>query len=93
PLIVDGHVYIGNEDGDVFVFGLSSDRSKAMKKIDGEWKAHNATVDKDGNATVPNMGSSVYSTPIVADNVLYITNKSYLFAIAFPEEKGKQKSQ
>ncbi|MCE9548013.1 MAG: PQQ-binding-like beta-propeller repeat protein [Planctomycetia bacterium] len=89
PLIVDGHVYIGNEDGDVFVFGLSSDRSKAMKKIDGEWKALNATVDKDGNATVPNMGSSVYSTPIVADNVLYITNKSYLFAIAFPKEKSQ----
>jgi outer membrane protein assembly factor BamB len=29
-----------------------------------------------------NMGSAVYSTPIVANGVLYITSKSYLFAIS-----------
>jgi hypothetical protein len=28
------------------------------------------------------MGNSVYSTPVVAGNVLYIANKSHLFAIA-----------
>jgi len=28
-----------------------------------------------------NMGNSVYSTPIVADNVLYIANRTHLFAI------------
>jgi outer membrane protein assembly factor BamB len=28
-----------------------------------------------------NMGSAVYSTPIVSNGVLYITSKSYLFAI------------
>ena len=27
------------------------------------------------------MGNSVYSTPIVADNVLYISNRTHLFAI------------
>jgi hypothetical protein len=27
------------------------------------------------------MGNSVYSTPIVANGVLYISNKNYLFAI------------
>jgi hypothetical protein len=27
------------------------------------------------------MGNSVYSTPIVADNVLYIANRTHLFAI------------
>ncbi len=27
------------------------------------------------------MGNSVYSTPIVAHNVLYISNKTHLFAI------------
>lgn len=31
-----------------------------------------------------NMGSSVYSTPIVSHNVLYISNKSHVFAIAKP---------
>jgi hypothetical protein len=33
---------------------------------------------------VINMGNSVYSTPIVANNVLYIANKSTLFAIQAP---------
>ena len=32
-----------------------------------------------------NMGNSVYSTAVVANNVLYIANKSHLFAIAHDE--------
>ncbi len=28
-----------------------------------------------------NMGSSVYSTPVVANNVLFIADKDHLFAI------------
>jgi hypothetical protein len=32
------------------------------------------------------MGNSVYSTPIVAGNVLYIANKSHLFAIVSEAE-------
>jgi len=31
------------------------------------------------------MGNSVYTTPVVANNVLYIANKSHLFAIAPPK--------
>ena len=60
PLIVDGKVYIGNEDGDVSVFNLSKEKSVVA---------------------VINMGSAVYSTPIVANNVLYIANRNRLFAI------------
>ena len=38
-----------------------------------------------------NMGNSVYSTPIVANNVLYIANKTHLFAITpKEEEKGAE---
>ena len=41
---------------------------------------------KDGGEMKPlygeiNMGNSVYSTPIVAGNVLYIANRTHLFAI------------
>jgi hypothetical protein len=32
------------------------------------------------------MGNSVYSTPIVANNVLYISNKDHLFAIQAGEK-------
>ena len=80
PLIVDGHVYIGDEDGDVSIFNLSADPKVAMKEIDGELHPINTNEDLE----VTNMGNSVYSTPILANGVLYIANKSHLFAI---EEK------
>jgi outer membrane protein assembly factor BamB len=60
PLIVDGKVYIGDEDGDICVFELSPTQNK-LAEI--------------------NMGSSVYSTPVVANNVLFIANKDHVFAI------------
>jgi outer membrane protein assembly factor BamB len=60
PLITDGKVYIGDEDGDISIFRLSKE------------------MDLLGEI---NMGNSVYSTPIVAGDTLYIANKSHLFAI------------
>ena len=36
PLIVDGKVYIGDEDGDVAIFRHSADPNVAMKKDGGE---------------------------------------------------------
>lgn len=59
-LIVDGKVYIGDEDGDITIFELS----KKMNIL-----AEN------------NMVNSVYSTPVVANDTLFISNKSTLFAI------------
>lgn len=73
PLIVDGKVYIGDEDGDVAIFRHSADPKVAMKEDGGEMKPFYGEI---------NMGNSVYSTPIVADNVLYIANRTHLFAIA-----------
>ncbi len=61
PLIVDGKVYLGNEDGDIVIFKFSPHK-EVLNKI--------------------NMGSSVYSTPIVANGVLYISTRNQLFAIA-----------
>ena len=68
PLIVDGKVYIGDEDGDIAIFNLSSDPEVAMS-------------DEEPIAEV-NVGNAVYSSPIVANDVLYIANKSTLFAIS-----------
>ena len=78
PLIVEDHVYIGDEDGDISIFKLSGDRNTAMKQIDGDFHPINTNDDLE----VTNMGNSVYSTPIVANGVLYISNKAHLFAIA-----------
>ncbi len=60
PLIVDGKVYVGDEEGDVAIF--KHDRKQELIRE-------------------VSMNNSVYSTPIVANNVLYISNKSNLFAI------------
>jgi outer membrane protein assembly factor BamB len=60
PLIVEGKVYIGDEDGDVTITELSP-KLNVIAEI--------------------NMGNSVYSTPVVANNVLYIGNRTHLFAI------------
>lgn len=68
PLIVEDKVYIGDEDGEVAIFRHAADPEIAM--TDGE-PAYGTQ----------NMGNSVYSTPIVADNVLYISNRTHLFAI------------
>jgi outer membrane protein assembly factor BamB len=60
PLITDGKVYIGNEDGNVLVFKFGKEK-KLLSTID--------------------MGSSVYSTPIVANGVLFISTRNQLCAI------------
>lgn len=72
PVIADGKVYIGDEDGDIAIFHHSADPETAMREDDGEMVPSYGEI---------NMGNSVYSTPIVADNVLYITNRTHLFAI------------
>lgn len=61
PLIVEDKVYVGDEDGEVCVFNLSTDPHEPIAEND--------------------MGNSVYSTPIVANGVMYISNKSHVFAI------------
>src|SRR5690606_32536675 len=74
PLIVDGKVYVGDEDGDVAVF------------------EH----DPSGEAKEPlveiNMTNSAYSTPVVANDVLYISNKSTLYAIKEGAKSDPQRS-
>ncbi len=66
-LIVDGKVYIGDEDGDVAIFHHSGDPEAASRN------------------GVPfaemNMGMSLYSTPVLANNVLYLATRNRLFAI------------
>jgi hypothetical protein len=61
PLIVDGKVYVGDEDGDVTVFEVAPEM-EILAEV--------------------SMGNSVYSTPVVANNTLFISNKTHLFAIS-----------
>jgi len=70
-LIAGDKVLIGDEDGDVSIFNLSADPKVAMN--DGE------------PISTINMGNSVYSSPLVANDVLYVANKTHIFAIQDPE--------
>ncbi len=72
PLLVEDKVYIGDEDGEMAIFRHSAEREVALQEVDDEWEPYFGTRE---------MGSSVYSTPIIADNVLYISNRAHLFAI------------
>ena len=72
-LVVDGKVYIGDEDGEISVFRHSTDPNIAMN-------------DRREPINVIDMGNSVYMTPIVANNVLYIAPKNTLYAIAADEQ-------
>ena len=64
-MIVDGHVYLGDEDGEVHIFGHSSDPAVAL-----------------AGDVVCEMNHSIYMTPVVANNVLYVASRDSLFAIA-----------
>jgi outer membrane protein assembly factor BamB len=61
PLVVDGKVYLGDEDGDITILQAGKE-----KKVIAEL----------------NMGSSVYSSPVPANGVLYIMNRNQLYALA-----------
>ncbi|MEK7406074.1 MAG: PQQ-binding-like beta-propeller repeat protein [Acidobacteriota bacterium] len=60
PYVVDGKVYLGNEDGNIVILQAGKEK-KLIAEID--------------------MGSSVYSTAVAANNTLYVVNRDHLFAI------------
>lgn len=106
PLIAGDKVFVGDEDGDIAVFNVSADREKAMQKIevDGEteYVPVNAKPDEDDRYEVVNMKNAVYSSPIMANGILFIANKDHLFAIqkgatanasAAASEEGKEAAE
>ena len=62
PLVADGKVYIGNEDGFLTILPASADYAKER------------VVEVD-------MTSPIYSSPIAADSVLYVSLHTHLFAL------------
>lgn len=60
PTVIDGKVFLGDEDGDVLV--LETGREK---KVLGEYSINNSS----------------YTTPVAANGVLYVANRSELYAI------------
>ena len=67
-LVVDGKVYVGDEDGD-FVVLASAKEKKVLSEV--------------------NMGSPVYSTPIVANGTMFLATQTHLYAIAEGAKAGQ----
>jgi outer membrane protein assembly factor BamB len=76
-LVADGKVYIGDEDGDVVILAANKEK-KILSKSVGEEK------EADG----PNLVAPIYSTPIVANGVLFVASVSHLFAIHDPSARS-----
>jgi outer membrane protein assembly factor BamB len=81
PLIVDGKIYVGDEEGKVSIFGLSADPNCAMTRTaDGSLAPLHVL-------EFPN--SITYSAPVVVNDVLYIATKTELFAIGAEAKQGE----
>mgnify|MGYP005837588801 CR=1 FL=1 len=72
PLVADGKLYIGNEDGDLVILAAGRER-KLLGRI--------------------NMGASIYSSPVVANNTLFIATQTHLWAIAEGAEPAAPATQ
>jgi outer membrane protein assembly factor BamB len=68
PAVIDGKVFLGDEDGDVVVLRAGDKGPKVPLLFE------------------TNMDNSVYTTPVAAGGVLYIVNRTTLFAIAEKKE-------
>ncbi|MEZ6046661.1 MAG: PQQ-binding-like beta-propeller repeat protein [Planctomycetaceae bacterium] len=66
-LIVEDKIYLGDEDGDVSIFQLSADPEIALP---GGEPLHEMQ-----------MGSPIYTSPVYANGVLYISTSNTLFAV------------
>lgn len=76
-LVADGKVYLGDEDGDFVVL-------PARKDFDPK---------KDKPLSECNLNAPIYSTPIVANGVIYVTSNSHLWALYDSAVPGGQKDQ
>jgi outer membrane protein assembly factor BamB len=70
-LVADGKVYCGDEDGDLVVLAATKQK-KLLSAINVDGR------EMDG----PNLGAPVYSTPVIANGVIYIASNYHLYAFA-----------
>ena len=70
PLVADGKVYLGTRSGSFYVFASNKEKKVLSETmVDGR--------KQDG----PNLGAPVYSTPVAANGVIYISSNTHLFAL------------
>lgn len=69
PVIVNDHVYVADEDGEVAILGLSEQKELVAEIT---------------------MDNSIYSTPTVANNVLFVASRKTLIAVHTTTKSGNK---
>jgi outer membrane protein assembly factor BamB len=74
PLIADGKIFIGDEDGDLTILPLKTD-----------FHPKNDEPIFETNMLVP-----IYSSPIVANGTLYVGTQTHIYAVALPAKSASK---
>ena len=69
PMVVDGNVYLGDEDGDLVILKAGKEQPPTDEELENQGR-------------VKLFPSSIYSTPTIANGVLFITDRSQLYAFS-----------
>ena len=77
PLLVNDHVYLADEDGDIAIFRASADPKLSL---DASAKDEAGRIYATPRSEI-NMENTVYTTPVMSGGILYISNRTHLFAI------------
>ena len=74
-LVADGKVYIGDEDGDFVVLAATKGRPLPPERVKPGAPPNAAEFLSECN-----LGAPIYSTPVVANGVLYVGSNTHLYA-------------
>ncbi len=91
PMLVDGKVYMADEDGEVAIFRHTAKPQvahyPAVNNASDYEKLHQKLIQDGVMINECQCQTAIYTTPIVANNVLYIATRNALYAL---DESGKQ---
>jgi outer membrane protein assembly factor BamB len=84
PMVADGKVFVGDEDGILSIFATDKDQFKMIPRyvIEKDGKAVKTTGQKANTIGEIEFESSIYSTPTIANGVMFVSSRSLLYAIA-----------
>ncbi len=71
PLVADGKVFVGTEEGELIILGASKD----LKIIRGE-------DDDNEEVMAVEFSGPIYASPVAANGTLYVATQSHLYAFA-----------
>jgi outer membrane protein assembly factor BamB len=87
-LVADGKVYFGDEDGDFLVLAATKG-----KPIPADKRTPGGPENEPEIISETNLGAAVYSTPVVANGMLFVGTQERLFALFDSAKSGPPTDQ